>query len=553
MTINFTKYGQFPPVDIDRSWPSQIITKMPRLCSVDLRDGNQALINPMNHDRKLKLYNCLLSMGFKEIEVGFPASSQTDFNFVRYLIENHLIPEDVTIQVIVPARKELIDLTIKSLVGVPKAIIQLYNSTSKQQREQVFCKSRSEIIDLALNGVDWILNSIRNYPETDFILQYAPESFTATELDFALEICDLVSDKWLNATGKNLIINLPSTVELSTPNIFADQIEWMSDHLRHREKICLSIHPHNDRGTATAATELAILAGVDRVEGTLFGNGERTGNLDIINLALNCITQGIDAKLKLSKLPEIIKCVEECYEMKLSPRHPYAGDLVFTAFSGSHQDAIRKSLKLQINKDYWDVPYLPIDPRDIGRNYDEIIRINGQSGKGGLSYVLEYNYGFSLPRSILVYFQKYIQEKADYCNKELSKEQIFEAFKQVFFKVNGKLSFIDLKKNQSEDNCYSFNLILDNKMKIINGKGSDVLDAFINAINVNLCLGISITDHYQERNQITLNYNSYIIADFNGTILYGIGTSSEIDLATINAIISIFNSFYELNVESINI
>ncbi|SFC18834.1 2-isopropylmalate synthase [Pragia fontium] len=557
MPIDFRKYKSYPIIPVTqqtRQWPEKRITTMPRLCSVDLRDGNQALADPMDLERKLKLYHCLLGIGFKEIEVGFPSASETDYAFIRHLIDNQLIPDDVLIQVLVPAREELIAKTISALVGASKVVIHLYNSTSKQQREQVFCKSREQIVELALSGVAWIVEEIKSHPETDWQLEYSPESFTGTELDFALTICNAVSEKWINATGNGLIINLPSTVELSTPNIYADQIEWMSAHLAYRDKICLSIHPHNDRGTAIASAELGILAGADRVEGTLFGNGERTGNVDLINLALNCTVQGIDSTLELSNLPDIVNCVEDCNQLRVPPRHPYAGSLVFTAFSGSHQDAIKKSLVLQSNKNYWDVPYLPIDPNDIGRSYEEVIRINGQSGKGGIAYLLEHHFGIRLPRGMLITLQQTVQKIADEENKEVNKESIYQAFSDQFIKEDGPLRFININALDINDAATTIAIALcyNSEDIVVQGSGNGVLDSAIKALEARFNISLSVVDYTESAltQSSQAEAIAYLSIKIAGDTFYGVGISSNIAVAPLIALISAMNRFLSCSTQA---
>jgi 2-isopropylmalate synthase len=422
------KYQTPPAFSIPaRSWPDRPIMQAPRWCSVDLRDGNQALPEPMDQPRKLALFGQLVTLGFKEIEIGFPAASETDHQFTRHLIEERLIPDGVRIQVLTQAREAQINTTVESLKGQDEAVIHLYNSTSRQQREQVFNLTRTEITVLALQGVRWLLAAMDKV-EQRWILEYSPESFTATEMDFAVEICNAVIEFWVAETGREIIINLPATVDLTSPNAYADRIEWISGQLSHREKVTLCIHPHNDRGCAVAAAELAMMAGAQRVEGTLFGNGERTGNVDLVTLGLNLMVQGIDPGLDFSDLPGLANVYESNTGMHIPPRHPYAGSLVFTAFSGSHQDAIRKSLELQKYRVSWDVPYLPIDPHDIGRSYEGIIRVNGQSGKGGVGYLLDFYYGIRLPRPELVAFQQHVQGLADSDNKEISHGELHDVY-----------------------------------------------------------------------------------------------------------------------------
>src|SRR5579859_5278534 len=428
-----TKYRPFSPINLeDRTWPSRVISAPPTWCSVDLRDGNQALIEPMDPARKRRMFDMLVRIGFKEIEVGFPAASQTDFDFVREIIERDLIPEDVTIQVLTQARPELIARTYESLVGARRAIVHVYNSTSVAQRRVVFRTDRAGIVDIAVRGATRVREHAERQRGTEWIFQYSPESFTGTELDFAVEICDAVNAVWEPTPERRSILNLPATVEMATPNVYADQIEWFGRHIRNRDSIVLSVHPHNDRCTAVAAAELAVMAGAERIEGTLFGNGERTGNVDIVTLALNIYTQGIDPKLDFSNINEAARCAEACNQLPIHPRHPYVGDLVFTAFSGSHQDAIKKGLAALDKQGIWDVPYLPIDPADVGRTYDSVIRVNSQSGKGGIAYLLEQGYGVVLPRRLQVDFSSAVQRYTDDSGQEVTPSQIWELFQQEY-------------------------------------------------------------------------------------------------------------------------
>src|SRR5579862_679715 len=419
------KYRPFAPINLpDRTWPSRTITAPPTWCSVDLRDGNQALIEPMDSARKMRMFKQLLKLGFKEIEIGFPSASQTDFNFTRELIEGNLIPDDVTVQVLTQARADLITRTFESLQGAKRAIVHLYNSTSTLQRRVVFKLDRAGIVDIAVKGAELIRKLAAERPETDWIFQYSPESFTGTELDFAVEICDAVTEVWRPTPQRKVILNLPATVEMATPNIYADQIEWFGRHVARRDSVILSLHPHNDRGTGVAAAELAMMAGAERVEGTLFGNGERTGNVDVVTLALNMYTQGIDPKLDFSDINAVARTAEFCNQLPIHPRHPYVGDLVFTAFSGSHQDAIKKGLAALDTKSIWDVPYLPIDPADVGRTYESVIRVNSQSGKGGVAYLLLDRYGLDLPRGLQVEFAQKVQAITDVQGGELQAEEL---------------------------------------------------------------------------------------------------------------------------------
>ncbi|MGO5000457.1 2-isopropylmalate synthase [Oceanisphaera sp. W20_SRM_FM3] len=451
---NFThkKYVAFKPVSkTDRRWPDRVIEQAPRWCAVDLRDGNQALIKPMNVAQKQRLFDLLVKLGFKEIEIGFPAASQPDFDFCRKLIEENRIPKDVRIQVLTQARPELIARTYEALKGADKAIVHVYNSTSTVQREQVFGLDRAGIREIAVNGARWVKEHADLAPETEWTFQYSPESFTGTELDFSVEVIDSVNAVWRPDLGQGVIINLPATVEMSTPNVFADQIEWVCDHVAHREHFSISVHTHNDRGCGVAAAELAIMAGADRVEGTLMGNGERTGNMDLVTMAMNLYSQGIDPRLDLSGMAEIVETVEACTDIATHPRHPYAGDLVFTAFSGSHQDAIRKCLAHREEGDMWNVAYLPIDPADLGRHYDEVVRINSQSGKGGVAYILERDYGITLPRWLQIEFSKVVQAEAETNGGEIDSLTIHRLFEEKYLKVqpNWALVSYDLQRNQS--------------------------------------------------------------------------------------------------------
>jgi 2-isopropylmalate synthase len=437
MAFDHRKYAAFRPVaKTDRRWPDKVIEKAPTWCAVDLRDGNQALVKPMNVAQKQRMFDLLVKLGFKEIEIGFPAASQPDFDFCRKLIEENRIPDDVKIQVLTQARPELIERTYEALKGARRAIVHVYNSTSTVQREQVFGLDRAGIRDIAVNGAQVVKDLAACNPGTEWTFQYSPESFTGTELDFAVEVIDAVTDVWRPDEGQPVIINLPATVEMATPNVFADQIEWVCDNIRRREHISISVHTHNDRGCGVAAAELAVMAGADRVEGTLMGNGERTGNMDLVTMAMNLYSQGIDPTLDLSGMAEITEVVEACTEISTHPRHPYAGELVFTAFSGSHQDAIRKCLGRRKDGDAWNVAYLPIDPFDLGRRYEEVVRINSQSGKGGVAYVLERDYNISLPRWLQIEFSKVVQKVAEKNGGEIDSMAIHSLFEQRYLKVH---------------------------------------------------------------------------------------------------------------------
>lgn len=450
MAFDHRKYVPFTPVaKTDRRWPDRVIERAPRLCAVDLRDGNQALVKPMSVAQKQRMFELLVKLGFKEIEIGFPAASQPDFDFCRKLIEENRIPDDVHIQVLTQARPELIERTYLALEGAKRAIVHVYNSTSTVQREQVFNLDRAGIRDIAVDGARIVKAHAAKRPETEWTFQYSPESFTGTELDFAAEVIDAVNDVWRPDQGQPVVINLPATVEMATPNVFADQIEWICDHVKYRQHISISVHTHNDRGCAVAAAELAVMAGADRVEGTLMGNGERTGNMDLVTMAMNLYSQGIDPLLDLSGMAEITDVVEACTEIATHPRHPYAGELVFTAFSGSHQDAIRKCLALREDSDPWHVAYLPIDPKDLGRRYEEVVRINSQSGKGGVAYVLERDYNISLPRWLQIEFSKVVQREAEAEGGEIDSLTIHRLFEDRYLKVHApwQLNAYDLHRD----------------------------------------------------------------------------------------------------------
>lgn len=437
MAFDYRKYAAFKPVrKTDRLWPDQVIEKAPTWCAVDLRDGNQALVKPMTVAQKQRLFDLLVKLGFKEIEIGFPSASQPDFDFCRKLIDEGRIPDDVKIQVLTQARPELIERTYEALKGVKQAIVHVYNSTSTVQREQVFGLDRAGIREIAVKGAIQVRDLAAKAPETEWTFQYSPESFTGTELDFAAEVVDAVTEVWRPDQGQPVIINLPATVEMATPNVFADQIEWICDNIQRREHLSISVHTHNDRGCAVAAAELAVMAGADRVEGTLMGNGERTGNMDLVTMAMNLYSQGVDPTLDLSGMSEITEVVEACTEISTHPRHPYAGELVFTAFSGSHQDAIRKCLARRTEGEAWNVAYLPIDPFDVGRRYEEVVRINSQSGKGGVAYVLERDYNISLPRWLQIEFSKTVQREAETNGGEIDSLTIHRLFEERYLKVH---------------------------------------------------------------------------------------------------------------------
>ncbi|MBS35146.1 MAG: 2-isopropylmalate synthase [Thiotrichales bacterium] len=496
------KYVAFEPIALtDRQWPSHVITKAPTWCSVDLRDGNQALVEPMGPARKRRMFDLLVKMGFKEIEVGFPSASQTDFDFVRSLIEENVVPDDVVIQVLTQARDHLIERTYESLVGAKKAIVHLYNSTSTLQRKVVFGLDREGIKNIAVDGAKLVRELALEQPETSWTFQYSPESFTGTELDYAVEVCDAVNEIWEPTPDHKSILNLPATVEMASPNIYADQIEWFLRNIRNRDSIVLSLHPHNDRGTAVAAAELAVMAGADRIEGTLFGNGERTGNVDLVTLALNLYTQGVSPKLDLSNIDGLVKDVEYCNQLPVHPRHPYAGELVYTAFSGSHQDAIKKGFQAQdrSNSPQWEIPYLPIDPADVGRTYEAVIRVNSQSGKGGVAYLLESDYGIHLPRGLQVEFSRVIQEITDDTGKELSAADIYDAFKQQYLDLSEPYELIEYRtvpdSHASEVRRMTATVRVDGESREVSGSGNGPIDAFVDAIESLAGVRLQVVDY----------------------------------------------------------
>jgi 2-isopropylmalate synthase len=501
-----SKYRPFKSIDIDnRTWPSNTITQSPMWCSVDLRDGNQALIEPMGEERKLRMFSLLIEIGFKEIEVGFPSASQTDFDFVRKIITENLIPNDVTIQALTQARPELIKKTFEALEGAKKAIVHVYNSTSTLQRKVVFKSDEAGIKKIATDGAKWVKEESEQYDETDWSFEYSPESFTGTELPYAVEVCNAVNEIWQPNDQKKTIMNLPATVEMASPNTYADQIEWMCRNLQDRENVIVSLHPHNDRGTAVAATELGVMAGADRIEGTLFGNGERTGNVDLVTLALNMLTQGVDPHLDFSNINPIMREAEYCNQLPVHPRHPYAGDLVFTAFSGSHQDAIKKGLAelRNSNQELWEVPYLPIDPSDVGRSYEAVIRINSQSGKGGVAYLLEKDHGLSMPRRLQIEFSQVIQKIADESGKEISPSDIWDNFQETYLNSSGNYEFIEhhINSSSNKDGTQSDEITIGLKHNTdivsIIGRGNGPIDAMIDAIKKSFNLEIKISDYHQ--------------------------------------------------------
>jgi len=546
MPIN--KYRPFAPVPLpDRRWPSRVITKAPIWCSVDLRDGNQALVEPMGPDKKRRMFELLLRMGFKEIEVGFPSASQTDFDFVRQLIDDKMIPDDVTIQVLTQARDELIKRTFESIKGSKQAIVHLYNSTSELQRRVVFGLDRRGITDIAVKGAKLVRELVQSVPETKVRLEYSPESFTGTELDFAKDICEAVLDAWGASAQDKVILNLPATVEMSTPNVYADMIEWFDRNVTGRDRFILSVHPHNDRGTGIAAAELAVMAGCDRVEGTLFGNGERTGNVDVVTLALNMFSQGVDPELDVRNVQEIVETVEYCNQLPVHPRHPYGGELVFTAFSGSHQDAIKKGFAAleKSNSGLWEVPYLPIDPKDIGRDYEAVIRVNSQSGKGGVAYLLQTDYGLDLPRRLQVEFSKVVQAMTDATGKEVTAKDIWQAFDAEYLKP-GRIEFLDHKTWPAANGAareIEATIRFDGKETKIVGTGTGPIDAYVDALKKSCGVALEISDYREHavKSGSGANAAAYVDTTVDGKTLFGVGIAPNIVTASLSAITSAAN------------
>lgn len=541
-----TKYHAFPPINlIDRQWPSRTLTTPPIWMSTDLRDGNQSLFEPMNGERKMRMFHTLCAIGFKEIEVAFPAASQTDFNFVRRLIEGHHIPDDVTIEVLTPAREHLIRRTMESLRGARRAIVHVYNATSKPFRDIVFGMSKAEVVEMAVASVTLIKQLAAEQPATDWMLEYSPETFTSTELDFAREICDAVTAAWGATPDNKVIINLPATVEAATPNIYADQIEWMHRHLARRDSVILSLHPHNDRGTAVAAAELGLMAGADRVEGCLFGNGERTGNVDLVTLALNLYTQGVAPGLDFSDINAIARTVEHCNQLPIHPRHPYVGDLVFTAFSGTHQDAIKKGFAAQQPNAHWNVPYLPIDPADVGRSYDSVIRVNSQSGKGGVAYLLETKYGVAMPRRLQIEFSGEVQQHTDHHGGEMSAADIWQLFSRTYLDNNQAVRYVEHHLFE-HGNAQGIRLAIDvnGTPHLLTGAGNGPIDAAVHALQR---IGINLqVRSFEERSTSPSGdagdaqacaFMELTPCD-GGSERYGVGLDTNIVTASIKALVS---------------
>ena len=540
-----TKYRPFAPIALaDRTWPDQVISRPPIWMSTDLRDGNQALIEPMNPERKLQFFELLIRTGLKEIEVGFPSASQTDFDFVRMLIEENRVPDDVTIIVLTQSREELIRRTIDSVRGAKRAVVHLYNSTAPAFRRVVFNMSRDEIREIAVSGTRLVRHLTSDMPDTDWGFEYTPESFSQTELDFARDVCDAVSAVWQPTPERKMIVNLPSTVESSTPNIYADQIEWMHRNLARRDAIILSVHPHNDRGTAVAAAEMAVMAGAQRVEGCLFGNGERTGNVDLVTLALNLYTQGVHPGLDFSDIDAVRQCVEDCNQLPVHPRHPYVGDLVYTAFSGSHQDAIKKGFARQQPDEFWDVPYLPIDPADLGRSYDAVIRVNSQSGKGGMSYLLEQEYGLALPRRLQIEFSRVVQAAADTTGKEITAQEIHRIFSEEYLERHAPYAYRGhrMSEDTTREQAVEISVALESAGRPLEqaGQGNGPIDAFVAALG----LDIRVMDYHEHAigagaNAQAASYVELRVGD--GPTMFGVGVDGNIVTASFKAVISAVN------------
>jgi len=540
-------YEPFAPICLpDRTWPDRVIERAPTWCSVDLRDGNQALIEPMGGERKLRMFECLVEMGFREIEVGFPSASQTDYDFVRQLIEEDLVPEDVTIQVLTQARDDLVDVTLESLRGARRAIVHLYNSTSPLQRRVVFQQDKAGITEIAVRAAERMRERAEAMPESDLHFEYSPESFSATEVDYAVEICEAVLNVWEPTPQRPVILNLPATVEMSTPNVYADQIESFGRCIGQREAIVLSVHPHNDRGCAVAAAELAVMAGAERVEGTLFGNGERTGNVDVVTLALNLLTQGVDPGLDLSDINRLVRVAEDCNRLPIHPRHPYAGDLVFTAFSGSHQDAIKKGLEALGEDDSWEVPYLPMDPADVGRAYEEVIRINSQSGKGGIAYVLEQDQGLRLPRRLQVEFRQLVQRITDETAEELSPQAVWDAFQREYLGRCEPFELLHYREHGGRDVEGRLVAVVrqDGAERSIEGCGEGPIAAFVDALRTHCGVSVRVSDYREHavgsgEDATAVAYVEVISED--GRPLFGVGLHQNIVQASLEAVVSAVN------------
>ncbi len=549
--FNHNKYRMLESVNISqRQWPDNVLTQPPLWCSVDLRDGNQALKEPLNQQQKLAYFKMLVQMGFKEIEVGFPSASDEDFNFVRALVEEQHIPEDVTIAVLTPAREALIKRTFSALKGAERALVHMYNSTSKVQREQVFRLDKQGIVDIAVKGAQVVSACAQKQPETDWRFQYSPESFTATELDFAVQICNAVNDVWQPEPDKPVVINLPATVEMSMPNVFADQVEWFIAHIHYRDSVIISVHTHNDRGCAVAAAELALLAGAQRVEGTLLGNGERTGNVDLITLAMNLYSQGIDPGLHLSDIQTISEQVSHLIQIAVHPRHPYIGELVYTAFSGSHQDAINKCLKNYQPGQTWEVAYLPIDPADLGRSYEEVIRINSQSGKGGVAWIIEQSLGTQIPRWLQIEFSQLVQRQAEKTGSEISSERIAELFVETYMRPKGLFQINSYQAGQGSEGKEQTEFCINHLDKTLNlyAQGVGILNCFISALSGQFSVAMDIIEYSEQTLQPDSSAQAiaFVRVAINGQNYSGMAENKDIVMASLNAILQAVSE-YTLN------
>jgi len=549
------RYPAFAAIDIpDRTWPSKVISAPPQWCSVDLRDGNQALIDPMDAQRKRRMFDLLVRIGYKEIEVGFPAASQTDFDFIRTLVEEDAVPTDVTIQVLTQAREELIERTVESLVGFRgTALIHLYNSTSTLQRRVVFGLDKDGIKEIAVNGAQWCMKYAESLlgPETTVRWQYSPESFTGTELDYAVEVCDAVMDVWQPTPDNKVVLNLPATVEMATPNVYADQIEWFIRNISRRDSVILSLHPHNDRGTAVAAAELGVQAGADRVEGCLFGNGERTGNVCLVTLALNLFSQGIDPGVDFTDIDEVRRTVEHCNQLPVHPRHPYGGDLVYTAFSGSHQDAIKKGFEalereaadagVPVDEFTWGVPYLPIDPKDVGRSYEAVIRVNSQSGKGGVAYVMKNDYHLDVPRRMQIEFSRIVQEEADEFGGEIAPKRIWELFEQSYLE-DGPVTLTSYAVESEDSDRITAEVIWNGSTHTISGEGNGPIAALVHAL-ASVDIDARVLDYHEHATSAgeEAQAASYLEVAIDGRVIWGCGIHPSITTASLRALVSAVN------------
>ena len=551
------RYRAFPPIDLpDRTWPSRAITAAPRWLSTDLRDGNQALIDPMTPARKLKMFDLLVQMGYKEIEIGFPSASQTDFDFVRQLVDGDRIPDDVRVSVLTQAREDLIERTVQSLVGAPRATVHLYNATAPLFRRVVFGVDKDECRAIAVRGTEIVMKYAEELlGDCDFGYQYSPEIFTSTELEFAVDVCEAVSDVWQPGPGREIILNLPATVEVATPNVYADQIEWFSRNLTRREFSAISLHPHNDRGTAAAATELALMAGADRVEGCLFGHGERTGNVDLVTLGMNLFSQGIDPQIDFSDIDEIRRTVEYCTQLPVHPRHPYAGDLVYTAFSGSHQDAIKKGLEdlekkaaeqgIPVAEIEWEAPYLPIDPHDVGRSYEAVIRVNSQSGKGGVAYIMKADHKLDLPRRLQIEFSRVVQEHTDADGGEVTADSMWRYFRETYLdrSVPLQLNSVHTSSAAGEKDLLTVKVYVDGEPRTLHGSGNGPIAAFVEALTDELGYDVRVLDYHEHALSSggDATAAAYVECAVGDQVLWGVGLDPNIVTASLKAVVSAVN------------